>query len=66
MYLYIAQWFAKVMERARAAQQGQDLTEYGLLVALIAIIVVLAIAFFGDNISSFFSLLGSTVSSWIS
>jgi pilus assembly protein Flp/PilA len=54
------------MERARTAQQGQDLTEYGLLVALIAIIVVLAIAFFGDNVSSFFSLLGSTVSSWIS
>ncbi|MFC2043468.1 Flp family type IVb pilin [Chloroflexota bacterium] len=47
-------------------KKGQDLTEYALLVALIAIIVVLAVLFFGNNVSSFFSLLGSTVSSWIS
>jgi Flp pilus assembly pilin Flp len=46
--------------------KGQDLTEYGLLVALIAIIVVLAVLFFGDNVSSFYSLLGDTVSSWLS
>ena len=47
-------------------EKGQDLTEYALLVALIAIIVVLAVLFFGENVSSFFSLLGDTVSSWIS
>ena len=46
-------------------KKGQDLTEYALLVALIAIIVVLAVLFFGENVSSFFSLLGDTVSSWI-
>ena len=46
-------------------EKGQDLTEYALLVALIAIIVVLAVLFFGENVSSFFSLLGDTVSSWI-
>jgi len=46
-------------------KKGQDLTEYALLVALIAIIVVLAVLFFGNNVSSFFSLLGDTVSSWI-
>ena len=47
-------------------EKGQDLTEYALLVALIAIIVVLAVLFFGENVSSFFSLLGSTVESWLS
>ena len=47
-------------------EKGQDLTEYALLVALIAIIVVLAVLFFGENVSSFFSLLGSTVQSWLS
>ena len=47
-------------------EKGQDLTEYALLVALIAIIVVLAVLFFGNNVSSFFSLLGSTVQSWLS
>jgi len=46
-------------------KKGQDLTEYALLVALIAIIVVLAVLFFGTNVSTFFSLLGDTVSSWI-
>jgi pilus assembly protein Flp/PilA len=50
----------------RADEKGQDLTEYALLVALIAIIVVLAVLFFGENVSSFFSLLGSTVKSWLS
>lgn len=47
-------------------EKGQDLTEYALLVALIAIIVVLAVLFFGNNVSSFFSILGSTVQSWLS
>ena len=47
-------------------EKGQDLTEYALLVALIAIIVVLAVLFFGQNVSSFFSLLGATVQSWLS
>ena len=50
----------------RLGQKGQDLTEYALLVALIAIIVVLAVLFFGGNVSSFFSLLGATVASWLS
>ena len=47
-------------------KKGQDLTEYALLVALIAIIVVLAVFFFGNNVSSFFSILGTTVQSWLS
>lgn len=46
-------------------EKGQDLTEYGLLVALIAIVVLLAIVFFGTNVSEFFSLLGGTVANWI-
>ena len=46
-------------------KKGQDLTEYALLVALIAIIVVLAVLFFGQEVSNFFSLLGATVQSWL-
>ena len=42
-------------------QDGQDLTEYALLVALIALIVVIAVAFFGTQVSSFFSQIGATV-----
>jgi len=46
-------------------KKGQDLTEYALLVALIAIIVVLAVLFFGQEVSNFFALLGATVQSWL-
>jgi len=49
----------------RNSEKGQDLTEYALLVALIAIIVVLAVLFFGTNVSTFFSSMGTTVSSWL-
>jgi len=47
-------------------KKGQDLTEYALLVALIAIVVMVAIVFFGNAVSSFFSGLGGTVNSWLS
>ena len=51
--------------RLNLDKKGQDLTEYALLVALIAIIVVLAVLFFGEEVSQFFTGLGNTVSSWI-
>ena len=46
-------------------EKGQDLTEYALLVALIAIVVILAVVFFGDQVSQFFQGLGDTVSTWL-
>jgi len=46
-------------------KKGQDLTEYALLVALIAIVVMIAIVFFGEAVSSFFGTLGATVNSWL-
>ena len=55
-----------LVERMQAQQKGQDLTEYALLVALIAIIVVVAVLFFGTNVSTFFSTLGASVASWLS
>ena len=50
----------------RKQEKGQDLTEYALLVALIAIVVVLAVTFFGEEVSDFFAALGDTVESWLS
>jgi len=46
-------------------KKGQDLTEYALLVALIAIVVMIAIVFFGEAVSNFFGGLGGTVNSWL-
>jgi pilus assembly protein Flp/PilA len=55
-----------LVARLQSQEEGQDLTEYALLVALIAIIVVVAVLFFGTNVSTFFSTLGATVQSWLS
>ena len=52
MLLYLYTWF---MTRLPQKEQGQDLTEYALLVALIAILVVAAVLLFGQNISSWFA-----------
>ena len=46
-------------------RKGQDLLEYGLLVALIAIVVILAVIFFGEQVSLFFAGLGATVATWL-
>ena len=41
--------------------RAQDLTEYGLLVVLVAIVVILAVVFFGESLSTFFVDIGGTV-----
>ena len=64
MRALITLWISKVSDHL--AEQGQDLTEYAFLVALIAIIVAVAILFFGTNVSTFYSTLGASVSSWLS
>jgi pilus assembly protein Flp/PilA len=62
----MVEMFKELVNRLQAQQKGQDLTEYALLVALIAIIVVVAVLFFGTNVSTFFSTLGASVQSWLS
>jgi pilus assembly protein Flp/PilA len=54
-----------LLSRLTRDQKGQDLTEYALLVALIAIVVVLAVVFFGEQVSTFFTSLGDTVAGWL-
>ena len=41
--------------------EGQDVVEYGLLVATIGLVVLAGTAFFGGQISSWFSVLGNRV-----
>ena len=55
-----------LLARLPKNEKGQDLTEYGLLVALIAIVVILAVVFFGEAVSTFFQSLGDTVDDWTS
>jgi len=58
MLLYLYTW---IMTRLPQKEEGQDLTEYALLVALIAIVVVLGVTFFGTKVSSWFQNLSSAI-----
>ena len=42
-------------------EEGQDVVEYGLLIATIAIVVLLATAAFGQNIGVWFNTLASRI-----
>jgi Flp pilus assembly pilin Flp len=45
-------------------QKGQDLGEYALLFALIAIIVMAAVILLGQQLQGFFNYLATTVDGW--
>ena len=47
--------------RLNSSRRGQDLTEYALLVAFIALVVVLAVSFFGEQLSAFWAGAAETV-----
>ncbi len=46
------------------SEKGQDLAEYGLLVAVIAIIVIVGATTFGTQVNAFFGRLAAEVGSW--
>jgi Flp pilus assembly pilin Flp len=52
----IRTWFTRVEEQA-----GQGLTEYALLLALIAVVAILALLFLGSGISQTLSVVGDSV-----
>lgn len=46
---------------ARASSRGQTLVEYGLLIALIAVVVIAALLFLGPVVSNLFNDIGNTI-----
>jgi pilus assembly protein Flp/PilA len=42
-------------------ESGQDVVEYGLLIATIAIVVLVGVGIFGNNINSWFSSLAARI-----
>jgi pilus assembly protein Flp/PilA len=46
------------------AERGATATEYALLVGLIALVIIIGVTAFGNNLNSFFSNLASTVGTW--
>ena len=47
--------------RAGARQDGQGLVEYGLILFLAAVVCLVSLLFFGDQLSSLLSLIASAV-----
>ncbi len=43
------------------AQSGQGLVEYGVIIMIMAVACVISLVFFGDQLSSLFSLIASAV-----
>jgi pilus assembly protein Flp/PilA len=56
LYLRVRNWFDR--------EEGQDLAEYALLIGLIALVVILAVTFLGDELSGLFDRIATEVSGW--
>jgi pilus assembly protein Flp/PilA len=50
-----------VFFRFLAHESGQDVVEYGLLIATIAIVVLIGVGFFGSNINTWFQNLAGRI-----
>jgi Flp pilus assembly pilin Flp len=46
---------------ARWGESGQGLIEYGLILIIMAVVCVISLLFFGDQLSSLLSLIASAV-----
>ena len=44
-----------------ACQEGQGLVEYGLILVIVAVVCVVSLVFFGDQLSSLLQLITSAV-----
>jgi pilus assembly protein Flp/PilA len=54
--------YTYIMSHLPKSEKGQDLAEYGLLIGLIALAVVAAVIFLGDEISTVFSTIANYIS----
>lgn len=54
--------FTRLYVRVRHGQSGATAVEYGLMVALIAAVIILAVVFLGQETSETFSCTGTSIS----
>lgn len=52
---------AKLQTRFADREEGATAVEYGLMVALIAIVIIVAVALLGDNLSAVFNKVATSV-----
>jgi Flp pilus assembly pilin Flp len=58
MYWYLA------LRNWLKSEEGQDVTEYVLLIAFVAIVLVAAAAFFTDGFATWFEAMGQSVADY--
>jgi pilus assembly protein Flp/PilA len=51
------------LQALRASERGASAVEYGLLVALIAAVIILAVVFLGDTLNTIFTNTGTCIES---
>ena len=49
----------------RDSERGATATEYALLVALIALVIVVGVTAFGSALNDFFNSIADTVTTWV-
>ena len=55
----IRTWIARLSTVDLRREDGQTMTEYGVLLALIAVVVIAALLFLGPKIANVFTYVGS-------
>ncbi len=58
---FLRQLLRRAISRWTGTEDGQTLVEYGLLLALIAIIVIVALIFLGPIVSQIFQNVGTSL-----
>jgi pilus assembly protein Flp/PilA len=61
MLHYLKTWLAVHLPKD---EKGQDLAEYALLIAFIAILLIAAVQLLGTNIDAVFDTIGARIGSW--
>jgi pilus assembly protein Flp/PilA len=54
----------EMLRRFVREEEGQDLTEYGMLVAFIAFVVLVSVTLFGTNLNSWWGTVAGNVGGW--
>jgi pilus assembly protein Flp/PilA len=57
----MSKYIAKFQARMATAERGATAVEYGLMVALIAIVIIAAVVTLGDNLSGLFTKVAGSV-----
>jgi pilus assembly protein Flp/PilA len=54
----------EMLRRFVREEEGQDLTEYGMLVAFIAFVVLVSVTLFGTNLNTWWNTVAGNVGGW--